>query len=205
MGLMYTSSSITNPVNIQRSDNIKMLIGNLGSSDGLVRQKARFALIHKGQAAVQPLIEALRNPEPHIRWEAAKALVEIHSPLAAPALVDTMRKDEDYSVRWLASEALIALQSDAIEPILIGLKEHFASIWMREGAHHALRGLYEQNLLSDPQIQVMEALEGPESQAKVPWAVYVALEKLKGKCVGRPSRMKDESYPEVDPFSRICL
>lgn len=205
MGLMYTSSSIMNPGNTYRSDLIKMLISNLGSSDGLVRQKARYGLIHKGQDAVQALIEALKNPETQIRWEAAKALVEIHSPLAAPALVEAMRKDEEYSVRWLASEALIALELDAIEPLLIGLKEHFGSIWMRDGAHHVLRGLYEQNLLSAPQIQVMEALEGSEPEVKVPWAVYIALEKLKGKCVGRPSKRNDESFPEVDPFSRICL
>ncbi len=145
----------------------------LGSRDSRKRQAARQSLVHLGNAAVPHLINALHSPNAMMRWEAAKTLEEIRSPQAAPALVEELR-DRDPGIRWLAGEALIALHEDAIRPLLQGLKDHIGSIWMRESALHVLHGLQKRNLLSQPLIQVMNALSGPEPEVVVPWVTYAA-------------------------------
>ena len=52
---------------------IKSLLANLRSRDGIVRQKAREALTSIGKQAVRHLIPLLKDPEDDVRWEAAKA------------------------------------------------------------------------------------------------------------------------------------
>ncbi len=153
---------------------IKRHILDLSSFNGMTRQKARLALIHIGQPAVPALIKALHSSDKQTRWEAAKALVEIPSPQAAPALVETLQ-DEDPGTRWLASEALIALEGDAVVPLLEGLNEDLDCIWVREGAIHVLHVFEKKKLLTPALAQVLAALEGPEPEVRVPWAIEAAL------------------------------
>ena len=79
------------------------------AEDAVVRRRARNGLIVLGNLAVDPLIQLLRDPTTHVRWEAAKALGSIGAPRAAPALVRVLDEDEDFDVRWLAAEALAGL------------------------------------------------------------------------------------------------
>lgn len=160
-----------------RSINVETYILDLGSQNSVTRMKARHALIHLGNAAVPSLIVALRSRNELARWEAAKALEEVRSPAAAQALIQALQ-DSDPGVRWLAGDALIALHQDAIEPILQGLKDHFDSIWLREGALHVLHGLQKKNLLSKSLLRVMVALSGPEPEVVVPWEAYLASQKM---------------------------
>lgn len=99
---------------------IRLLIAQLGTKDGEVRQRARQSLVAIGKPAVPLLIEALSNHDAQVRWEAVKTIGEIRAPIAAAALVETL-EDEEFDVRWLAAEALIALGREAVVPLLKAL------------------------------------------------------------------------------------
>lgn len=157
---------------------VEALSKELRSKDGLVRRRARQALVDIGQPAVPVLERELSSPIDHARWEAAKALCEIHAPKAAPALVNRL-EDDSFSVRWLAAEALISLDRDAVIPLLEALVHRPGSVWLRQGAHHVLRVLYRQN--PDPVLQpVLAALEHVEADLEVPIAAEGALNQLEG-------------------------
>jgi hypothetical protein len=157
-------------------EEIKALADALADGDGVNRHNARERLEEVGKPAVPYLISALRSPNEHARWEAAKALAEIADPSAAPALVNTLC-DEKAAVRWLAGNALINLGHDALAPLLRGLEGSSDSIWFRDGAHHVLRSLIREGE-ADEAIPVMEALENLEPRIEAPIAAYHVLEKM---------------------------
>ncbi len=76
-------------------DRIPSPVANLASPDPAVRTKAREALVAIGKArklmvasrklTVPSLIQLLSRRKPHVRWEAAKALIGIADPIAASA------------------------------------------------------------------------------------------------------------------------
>jgi hypothetical protein len=95
------------------------LIAQLGSHDGMERQHAREELVRLGEPIVGLLIAALSADRVVFRWEAAKALTDLHAPAAAATLVNTLA-DEDSDVRWLAAEALAGLGEPAPATALRG-------------------------------------------------------------------------------------
>src|SRR5512140_777674 len=107
---------------------VRSQVAGLHHKDGLVRRRARQALVDIGQAAVPALVGELTAPMDYTRWEAAKALCEIHAPEAIPALIERL-DDENFSVRWLAAEALASLDRAALVPLLQALERHSDSIW----------------------------------------------------------------------------
>ena len=117
---------------------IPELIAALASSSPVARKKAREALVALGGPAVPTLIQLLSHRQPHVRWEAAKALGAIADPIAASALVNAL-EDRDGDVRWLAAEGLAALGRDALQPLLAALMERSDRDWLCEGAHHVCR------------------------------------------------------------------
>ena len=174
---------------LQAARDLDSLIASLASHDQATRQHARHTLIGIGEGAVSPLIKALQDREDQVRWEAAKALVDIASPKAAETLVAALR-DEESGIRWLAAEALIALGPDGFEPLLQGLVGHSGSLFVREGAHHVLHELAGGPLaeLASP---VLAALEGPTPEDRAPVAAYASLETLrKGQ---RPASLRPPS------------
>jgi HEAT repeat protein len=178
------------------------LIAALASRDPTTRQHARHTLVRCGEKAVNSLIKALRAPEKQVRWEAAKALVDIASPKAAPVLVATLR-DEEGGIRWLAAEALIALGPYGLEPLLQGLVDHPGSPFMRAGAHHILHELVP-GPLSELVLPVLAALEGPAPECRAPVAAHAALETLREyrqtMSVGPSSR---ETRGDQNPRRRV--
>lgn len=154
------------------------LVACFSSRSGIVREKARQALVARGQPSVEVLIKALVDPAHQVRWEAAKALVCLRAPEAAPALIVALG-DERYGVRWLAGEALISLGRKALGPLLTALTQPFHVFWRAEGAHHVLRHLaqHESNKFLVP---VIEALEDLEPEIAVPLTAQAALRKLRG-------------------------
>jgi HEAT repeat protein len=152
---------------------IAELLDSLASKDGIIRQHAREKLENIGKPAVMTLIVALDDHRDQVRWEAAKTLVVIADHRAAPALVKHLQ-DEDFDVRWLAAEALIALQEEALPTLLGELELHSNSIRLREGAHHVLKKLKNEQvaLIVKP---VLEALNKLEPELTVPVAVKTAL------------------------------
>jgi HEAT repeat protein len=158
---------------------IKSVIANLRSRDGIVRHKAREALTLIGKQAVRHLIPLLKDPEDDVRWEAAKALTEIADARGASGLVGTL-EDHNFGVRWLAAEGLIAIRRAALPPLVEALTKHSDSAWLREGAHHVLHDLaYKDPEVKDFVAPVITALEGIEPEIGVMEPAYAALEKLK--------------------------
>jgi HEAT repeat protein len=151
---------------------VSALIVGLSSPSAVVRGKAREALVARGQPSVTTLIEALSDTTNQVRWEAAKALVCLRAPEAAPPLIIALG-DERYGVRWLAGEAPISFGREALEPLLTALTQLFNVFWRAEGAHHVLRHLArdESNKFLVP---VIEALEALEPELAVPMAAEAA-------------------------------
>ena len=58
----------------KRQPDMETLVADLASGDVIKRQDARRALVAMGEAAVEPLKEALQHRNQWVRWEAAKAL-----------------------------------------------------------------------------------------------------------------------------------
>lgn len=161
---------------------INALIAELSDHDGMARQKARFELEKIGDPAVDALIGVLQTQSGPAVWEAAKALIKIRSPKAAPALVDTL-ENNDPGVRWVASEALTALGMHGLEPLMAALASRSTSGTLRDGAHHVLNTLITKNYLLDKYAEmvkpVLAALDSPERVASVQSAAYEALEQLR--------------------------
>jgi hypothetical protein len=157
---------------------IPSLIAALSNGDGLMRQRARWALIDIGEPAVPFLIQALADKRERVRWQAAKALSKIGRPAAGPALVRAL-EDKYFGVRWLAAEGLIALRRQGLVPLLEALVDHSDSAWLREGAHHVLRTLAEEGLRAEVS-PVVAALEDIEPVVECPGAAEIVLNRVKG-------------------------
>jgi HEAT repeat protein len=161
-------------------DTVNELLLNLHSHEWKVRQSARWRLVTLRDLAVFPLMDALQDPDWHVRWEAAKALHDIADPRAAPALILALR-DRRFAVRWLASNALIALGEASLPALLEALVHDADSLWLREGAHHVLRDLMRGHVrgdVSETVKPVVDALEKVEPTAVVPFAARKALDAL---------------------------
>jgi len=170
---------------------LESLVGALASHDVATRQNARRALVSIGERAASLLIKALQDRQDQVRWEAAKALVDIASPKAAPALVATLQ-DGEGGIRWVAAEALIALGPDAVKPLAQGLVDYPGSPFIRAGAHHILHELVP-GPLQELILPLLAALEGPAPEDRAPVAAYASLEALRK---GRPPESGQPSSPE---------
>jgi HEAT repeat protein len=98
------------------------LIRELGSKDGMTRQKARESLILAGEPATPRVRELLASPDKQVRWEALKTLAAIADPGSLAefvALLDDPRSD----LRWLAATGLIRLGPRSIRPVLQALSD----------------------------------------------------------------------------------
>jgi HEAT repeat protein len=155
---------------------IKVLISELGSGDGLIRQKAREHLVEMGHRVTDSLVELLKSQDVTLRWEAAKALSEIADPASAVPLVYTL-EDDEYDIRWLAAEGLIAVGHQALPPLLEALIENPESLYLREGTHHVLREIRKSSLKTAV-APLIRALEGTDAEEKAPVAAYDVLRAL---------------------------
>ncbi len=158
-------------------DEIQGLIRDLGSQDAGDRKHARQLLIQEGKKALPDLIDVLLHGSLAARLESAKALSVIKNPAAAPAFIKAL-EDDDFGVRWNAMDGLINLEKEGLEPLLQALRDDAGSVRLREGAHRILRVLNERDLLDDPFVRVLEALDSIQPDVDVPWAAEAALKTL---------------------------
>jgi HEAT repeat protein len=160
---------------------ISDLVNKLGSNDGFVREHARLSLIDLGKEAVPALIQALASRQQQVRWEAAKALAKIADPKSISSLIKALQ-DEVFDVRWLAAEALIAIGPDSVKPLLVVLIDEPKELFLREGAHHVIKYIIDQNS-KKPELNkilklVERALDSTVPSIVVAGAAKDALEKL---------------------------
>jgi HEAT repeat protein len=156
---------------------VQTWISHLASKDGLVRQRARWALVALGVPAVRPLAKALSDRRAQVRWEAAKALTKVHDGTAVPALLAAL-EDKDDDVAWLAAEALIALGREALAPVLESLIARPDSEYLREAAHHILKACRTRQVCGIL-APVVRALWHSDPEETVPVAAEQALEELR--------------------------
>ena len=74
-----------------------------------IRWRAALALGDNGEPAVKPLIRALKEPDPDVRW---LALGRIGS-VAIPHLIREMA-ESDYDVRWRATHVIARIGEPAV-------------------------------------------------------------------------------------------
>ncbi len=82
---------------------------------------AADALISFGERAVEPVVEALRHPDPTVRCQAVSVLMELPAVQAVDMFI-AMLRDSDPGVRWMAAHALGPLGDVRAVPAL----EHVA-------------------------------------------------------------------------------
>lgn len=90
--------------------------------DELVRVQVMELLEEIGEAAVDPLIEALSHPNKLVRRGAAKILGNIKDPRAIEPLIKALSDDNKW-VRREASTALSKMGEKAFKPLLKALKD----------------------------------------------------------------------------------
>lgn len=166
----------------QPENQLSELVANLGDKNGLVRQRARFMLVHLGKTSIPALLEALKSNNADVRTEAVKALGEFRDPQIAPALI-TMLIDHNTGVRWTAADSLIRLGRDGLRPLLEAYTQNFDSPWLREGLHHILHVLWDRGLLNEEETVLFKELDQHDFSGistgwtgQTAWAAEKALE-----------------------------
>ncbi len=160
----------TNPMTI------KNLVADLSSSDDFTRVKARRELQETGKPAYTSLIEALKNRNCLLRWEAVNVLGGAGDPEVAPALVGAL-EDSEFEVRWVAAEALIRIGAKGLKALFQALIERPESTFLREEAHHVFHKLAraELKVFLTP---ILIALESPEPAVDIPPVALHAIETM---------------------------
>jgi len=158
-------------------ETINSLVDKLQSKDGIVRVKARKALVARGKEAVFPMIEALQSRSDWTRWEATKTLAEIGDSTSIQALIYAL-EDNEFAVRWLAAEGLTHIGSASLEPLLEALVHRSDSSWLREGAHHVLHDLREPKFRHQLKL-VISAIEDTDSSLQTGIAAKSALDVIR--------------------------
>ena len=164
------------PMDPDARQQIATLIATFASGDDVQRHDARRSLIQMEDTAVGALIVALRDKKTAVRWEAAKTLGGINSPVAVPALVEAMN-DRDFGVRWLAAEALISLHKHGLAQILQALIENTDAMWLWESAHHVFKMLSDKGL-ADLLAPILDALDHAVLPEEISQAAHMVLERL---------------------------
>jgi HEAT repeat protein len=173
----------------QEKETVTRLIASLGDKKPGTRVEARHSLEKMGDEAVPSLLDALKKGNDTARWEAAKALGHMKRKEAAAGLVGALN-DEQYEIQWVAAEGLIALGHDCLVPLLRELEEHPESVNLRQAAHHVLHDLERKRLLDKHTAPVLDALRMLGAGTTVPAVAREALESLRARPAGTPSRAR---------------
>ena len=102
-----------------------------------MRKNSAKALSEIGQSAVEPLINALKDDEWRVRWQAAETLGEIGDVRAIKPLINIL-KDENNGVRSNSIISLVKIGEPAVELLINALKD---KEWQMKG--HAAETLGE--------------------------------------------------------------
>ncbi len=110
----YASSALAN----RGPDIVPVLIGDLRSSDPLVRKNVISALRKTGdKRAVEPVIKMLEDPDDAVRMFAVSALMEFKDPRAIRPLIYILGNEE--KIHWMVAFALMEMGNEAVEELLM--------------------------------------------------------------------------------------
>jgi HEAT repeat protein len=132
-------------------DKARELVKMLGKSDDYFeRQKAAWALVNLGEAAIDEVAGALGSGEfSDLRYKSAWILGKIGSPRAVEPLCRAMLNDPDHVVREWCAAALEALKSQDAAPALVLAMKNDSSKDVRLRAAVALRSIGATEALRD--------------------------------------------------------
>ncbi len=144
-----------------------VLVEALRSEHEELHHAATRALSGFGPGAVSALAGALRAPQEHVRWHAARALGQIGHASAAEPLAAAL-SDPDSNVRFAAAEALAEIGGAAIPSFLDRLARHAAHETERQAARHLINSLHADDLKTrlQPLLDVLYA-PGGSSQVQI--------------------------------------
>ncbi len=147
---------------------IQPLVEALGDFDKSVREQAMLALSSIGKAAIEPLTEAMKEPQWETRYRAAEALGKIADEKAVKPLIQALKDNRDH-VRYMAAKGLRSLRhADTIEPMVILLNDE--NKYVRMMAVRALGAIGGKNVKT----ALTKALES-ENDEKVKEAIVEAM------------------------------
>lgn len=134
---------------------------------------ASAAVANMGQAAIEPLTLALRDPNARLRAVAVQTLGKIPSPQVLPALIDAMRDDV-----WDVEQAATAALSQRKDPERVDLLLTAAKDKSDRVRCHAVQllGQIPDPKLVDPMIEALK-----DTSAETRRAAAMALARLKEK------------------------
>jgi HEAT repeat protein len=161
----------------QPNPSVEEHVKSLFSLDAVARRRGREELVKIGTPAVGAIVELLKHPQQHVRWEACKTLEGIAHPSAATSLVEALA-DVDKDVCWVAGAALIPLGRDGLEPLLVALMEKKRVAGLQPGAHHVAHE-WVRGELAEILAPLLEALSGPEAELAVPVAAEKVLHQIR--------------------------
>jgi hypothetical protein len=146
---------------------LKSLILDLCSDDGIRREKSRHTLVQMGDNAIDYLAGFITSSDSLLRWEVAKTLSEIATPSASPVLVEAL-EDALTSIRWIAGKGLIKMGKQGAIAALDALIENPDSSFLMESVHHVLHDLQKklpgQKLIRE----LMNVLENKQIDGRIP-------------------------------------
>jgi HEAT repeat protein len=144
-----------------------VLVEALRSEHEELHHAATHALSGFGPGAVSALAGALRAPQGHVRWHAARALGQIGHASASEPLAGAL-SDPDSNVRFAAAEALAEIGFEAVPSFLDRLTRHAAHEAERQAARHLINSLHADDLKArlQPLLDVLYA-PGGSSQVQI--------------------------------------
>jgi len=118
---------------IRSNDAVDDLVRAFADEHWLVRLNVRNAMLEIGDPATGRLIEALRDENPTVRWQAAWALGRIKSENALAPLVKAL-EDSNWMVRDQAAVSLVKADSENTRGLLVAASKNKAAYVRRQTA-----------------------------------------------------------------------
>ncbi len=159
------------------ANEVTRLMAELGDPDITPRRHARESLVKMGEASLPALHEGLAKGNFLVRWEVAKAVIEMKSPQSIPALIGAL-EDEEQDVRWLAAVALAEIGRESLAPLFEAVLNNLSSLFLRQGLHHVLT-IYRDPELRTPLLHLREALGPLENDVGIVQVLEDALKILR--------------------------
>lgn len=154
-------------------DSGPLLVQALGMGRGELHQAAGRALRKLTLISQSALLDALEHPDSHIRWHAARKLLEIGERRGVEEVVKGLF-DEKRSIRIASAEALATMGADAVPLLLDVLSRPHLSQPTLQAIGHAI-GSIRSYSVREKLRPLLRALQDPTSSSVVPSIAYQML------------------------------
>ncbi len=105
---------------------------------------ARENFVKENKKILPVMHKLIKSDYKIIRKEAIKIIELIAHKSSIPEAIN-MLEDMESEIRWIAAETLIRIGRDSIKPLLDALVANGVSYYLRQGAHHVLSELVNED------------------------------------------------------------